>query len=168
MTNQPDDAPEWIRKRNAEKAEQKRLEEESLRGQQQALESIEAGGPDFWKRFTDRVVVNAKALQQLEGEELFGSASLSVTGPEHNCYILIERRSVKHGPEMTKMNLWYTPGGSRIRCWYQDTERNDLRLVIQGNEIRADYAGNILTTEQLADHFIQTMVEHVKPRRALA
>ena len=48
---------------NAEKAEQKRLEEESLRGQRQALESIEAGGPDFWSDCTDRVVVNARALK---------------------------------------------------------------------------------------------------------
>jgi hypothetical protein len=162
MTDQPDDnKPDWIKERNEEKAEQKR---------QEASASIEANGPEFWKRFTDRVVVNARALQQLDGEELFGFASVSSTEPvsstefEHNCHIQIERRSVKHGPEMTKMNLWYTPGENRIRYWYQDTERNDIQLVIQGNEIRAHDAGNTLTAEQLADRFIQTMAEHVKPQ----
>ena len=163
MTNQPDDTPEWIKKRNAEKAEQQRKETESLQRQQDALALVEAGGPDFWKRFTDRVVLNTRALEQLEGEELFGSTSLSVSGAEHNCHIIVERRSIHHGgADMTKMNLYYAPGGSRIRCWYQDTERNDIQLVVHGKEIRAVYEGTPFTAEQLADHIVETMASGLR------
>jgi hypothetical protein len=163
MTNQPDDTPEWIKKRNAEKAEQQRKEAESLQRQQDALALVEVGGSDFWKRFTDRVVLNTRALEQLEGEELFGSTSLSVSGAEHNCHIIVERRSIHHGgPDVTGMNLYYAPGGSRIRCYYRDAKKNDIQLVVHGKEIRAGYEGTPFTAEQLADHIVETMASGLR------
>lgn len=97
MTNQSDEMPDWIKKRNAEKAEQKRQDEESLRGQQQALASIGAGVPEFWKRFTDRVVVNARAFSN--STERNFSVSPPCLRPSLCLRPSPNTTAISHGPE---------------------------------------------------------------------
>lgn len=158
-------APDWITKRKEESVEAKQKESDNTRRLLDAARKIESDGPDFWKRLTDRIFGNVKALPEL-GEELFGSAPVSTNGVELNCYILIERRSVRHGADMRKLNLWYQPGGNRIRSWYQDTEEDDIELLVsRDGNIRAQIAGRSLTAVELADSLVQTMVDHLKPRR---
>jgi len=85
------------------------------------------------------VLVNGQALEKLDREELVGRVSQATspmrTGVEQNLYIQVNLQSVRFGPELSKMNLWYVPGGSRIRCWYQDQEMADIQLAIRGNDV---------------------------------
>lgn len=170
MDYQPDNTPEWIKQHNQETAAQKARTEAAAQRRQEAAVPIEVAGPDFWQRFVDRVLVNAQALEKLDGEELVGRVSHATspmrTGVEQNLYIQVNRQSVRFGPELSKMNLWYVPGGSRIRCWYQDQEMAEIQLAIRGNDVRAALAGNIHTAEDMADHIVQWMAERVKARRS--
>jgi len=164
-----DNTPDWIKKHNQESADQKARVDAAERRRQQAAVSLRTAGPDFWQRFVNRVVANANALHTLNGEELVGNVSHSLPGgmtPEHNCYIQVNRQSVRFGPELSKMNLWFAPGSSKIRCWYQDQEMVDIQLGVRGGSVCAALAGDLLTAEQLADHIVEWMAERVKaPKR---
>jgi hypothetical protein len=155
--------PNWIMKRKEEAAEAKRKEADNTRRLLDAVRTIEAGGPDFWKRLTDRVLVNVQTLPEL-GEELYGSAPCSNGEPERNCHIIVERRSVKHGADSRQMNLWYAPGSSHIRCYYQNAKQDDILLRMRPDEIVAEVDGKSLTAEHLGDELVETMVEHLKPK----
>lgn len=110
--------PGWIQKENDQKAAAKRTADAELQRQVQAGEVIRERGPAFWDQLALALHSNAQALEKLEGEELYGSAPKSVSGAEHNIYVRVERRSVKHGPESAWLNLWYVPGSDSIRCSY--------------------------------------------------
>jgi hypothetical protein len=129
---------------------------------------IQQGGPDFWKLLVDRVGVNVRALPELEGEELAGSASLSgASGGELSCFIQVDRRSVRFGPQLSHMSLFYQSGGSRIRRWYQDQEMEDIALVTHRNEVRAVIDGDApMTAQQFGDHIVEWMAERVKATRS--
>jgi hypothetical protein len=133
--------------------------------------SIQAGSPAFWQRFVDRAAANANALHKLDGEELVGSASHALPGgmsPEHNCYIRAARQSTYYGPEMAWMNLWYTPRGGRIRCYYLDQPMEDIQLMVRAGRICAAFQGDAIDAEELADRIVQGMTERVKARKRRA
>jgi hypothetical protein len=165
MTNEPN-TPEWVKKHNEELAEKERLAVEAAERRRAAAVSIRASGPDFWSRFVARVIVNVRALPGLRGEELVGSVSPSTGGPEHSCYIQVNRQSVRYLPELSKMNLWYAPGGNQIRCWYQNQPMPNFVLGIRGGKVLAAVGGDHYTAEQLADHIIEWMAARVKVRRS--
>jgi hypothetical protein len=161
--------PNWIQKENDQKTEAKRKEEASVQRQMQAGQFIRKHGMDFWNQLAHAIQSNALALEKLEGEELHGSFSKSVTGTEHNIHVRVERRSVRRGPEAAWMNLWYVPGGGSIRCWYLDRERPNIGLVVcglpdLGQEIRAESSRNNLTADQLAEAIIRQMAAQARAR----
>lgn len=165
--NEKENIPDWIKKQKRQKAEEKRQANEISQRQLEAAMLIQQGGPDFWKQLVDRVGVNVRALPELEGEELTGSVSLSAaSGGELSCFIQVDRRSVRFGPELSHMSLFYRPGESRIRRWYQDREMSDIELVTYHNEVRAVIDGSApMTAEDLGDQIVEWMAEHVKARR---
>ena len=165
MTNESN-TPEWVRKHNEQKAEEARLATAATEQRRAAAASVQAGGPDFWTRFVDRTILNVRALPDLRGEELVGGVSPSTGGPEHSCHIQVNRQSVRYSPELSKMNLWYAPGGNQIRCWYQDQPMSNFVLGIRGDEVVANVGGDHYTAEQLADHVIEWMAARVKVRRS--
>ena len=165
MNNKPS-TPEWVRKHNEQKAQEARLEAAATEQRRAVAASVQAGGPDFWMRFVDRTIRNVRELPDLNGEELLGSVSPSTGGPEHSCHIQVNRSSVRYSPALSKMNLWYAPGGNQIRCWYQDQPMPNFVLGIRGNEVLATVAGDHYTAEQLADHVIEWMAARVKVRRS--
>jgi len=161
--------PGWIQKENDQKAEAKRKAEAAAQRQTQVAEFIRKRGMGFWDQLALAMQSNAQALERLESEELHGSVSKSVTGAEHNIYVRAERRSVKHGPEAAWMNLWYVPGGGSIRCWYLDRERPNIKLVVCGlpeigQDIRAEFSGNRLNADELAEAIIRQMTAQVRAR----
>ena len=165
MTNEPN-IPEWVRSHNERKAEEARLDAAAADQRGATAAAVQAGGPDFWKRFIDRTIVNVRALPDLKGEELVGTVSPSTGGPEHSCDIQVNRQSVRYGPELSKMNLWYAPGGNQIRCWYQDQPMPNFVLGIGGGKVLAAVGGDHYTAEQLGDHIIEWMAARVKVRRS--
>jgi len=165
MTNEPN-IPEWVRSHNERKAEEARLDAAAADQRGATAAAVQAGGPDFWKRFVDRTIVNVRALPDLKGEELIGSVSPSTGSPEHSCHIQVNRSSVPYGPELSKMNLWYAPGSNQIRCWYQDQPMPNFLLGVRGVEVLAAVGGDHYTAEQLADHIIEWMAARVKVRRS--
>jgi hypothetical protein len=159
--------PEWVRKHNEQKAEEARLEAAATDQRRAAAVSVRAGAPDFWTRFVAGVEVNARALRDLEGAELVGNVSVSApssTSPEHQCHISVNRVSTRLGPLLSNMNLWYAPGGSHIRCWYQNQPLPDFGLGIRENEVLATVGGDQFTAEQLAEHVVQWMVKQLNRR----
>jgi hypothetical protein len=168
MSSEQNNTPDWIKTHNREKAEEKRQSNEIGQRQLEASLVIKDTGPEFWKQLVDRVGVNVGALPSLEGEELAGSVSVTGTaGAELSCHIQVDRRSVRLGPELSRMNLFYRPGESRIRRWYQNREMGDIELVKYRNEVRAVIEGaNPMTAQELGDRTVEWMAERVKARRS--
>jgi sulfur carrier protein ThiS len=161
--------PEWVRKHNEQKAEEARLEAAATEQRRVAVATVHAGGPDFWTRFVERTIVNVRVLPDLKDEELVGSASHALPGgmsPEHHLHIQVNRQSVRFHPALSKMNLWYAPGGNQIRRWYQDQEMPNLVLCASGEGVVASVDGRIYTAEQLADHVVEWMAARVQVRRS--
>jgi hypothetical protein len=127
-------------------------------------------GPEFWQQLVDRIGINVGALKELEldGEEIVGTMSHGNDGAERNCHIQVNRVSVRFGPELSQMNLWYRPGGNRIRRWYQNRDAGDIGLVSQGSEVRAvvDRSGPF-TAHRLADSLVEWMAEQVKAQNTI-
>ena len=112
----------------------------------EAADFIRIWGLGYWEQVARALLFDAQGLAQLEGAELQGSVSNGATGPMV-LHIEVNRISVKHGPELSKMNLWYQPGMNRIRCWYQDQEQDDIHLVVSskpepGSELLAIFGNN--------------------------
>jgi hypothetical protein len=166
MTNEPS-TPEWVRKHNEQRAEEERLEAAVAAQRRVAVASVQADGPDFWTRLVNRTIVNVRALPDFKGEELAGSVSPSTGGPEHSCLIQVNRESVRYGAELSKMSLWYAPGGNQIRCWYQDQPLPNFVLGASGDGVVASVDGDIYTAEQLADHIVEWMAARVKVRQSV-
>jgi hypothetical protein len=124
---------------------------------------IQQKGPGFWEQLVDRIEVNVKALPELEGTELAGSVSTSgESSGELSCIIQVDRRSVKFGPELSHMSLFYKPGEPRIRRWYQDQAMNEIELVTRDNEVLAVIDGiGHLTAPELGDQIVEWMAERV-------
>jgi hypothetical protein len=161
--------PGWIQKENDQKAAAKRKAGAAAQLQTQAAEFLRKQGMGFWDQLAIAMQSNAQALERLEGEELHGSVSKAVTSAEHNIYVRAERRSVKHGPEAAWMNLWYVPGSGSIRCWYLDRERPNIELVVCGlpeigQEIRAEFKGDHLKPDELAEVIIRQMAAQVRAK----
>jgi hypothetical protein len=167
MTQEPDNIPDWIKRHNREKAEEQHQADEDRHRQLEASALIREHGPEFWRQLVEHLQLNANALKELQGEELFGSVSHSNGGGEQRCYIGVDRRSVKFGPELSRMNLFYKPGGQRIRCWYQDRAFGNIELVRYRDEVRAvDDGGSPKTAQQLANALVMWMAERVRPNQS--
>jgi hypothetical protein len=165
MNDESSNQPDWIKKSNREREEKKRQEDEDSQRQIKRALLVEQKGPDFWKRLLDRLADNVKALEKLEGEDLNGSMSSGSPAGELDCQIHVNRSSVRFGPELSHMSLFYRPGGSRIRRWYQDQPIEDISLVEVNNEVLARAGNNTpMTAEQLADYIVESMAEKVKAR----
>jgi|SRR5665213_406774 len=153
--------PDWIARRQQEKAMQTRAEGEALQSQLDASKQVASGGPEFWARLTERLRINVDALPAL-GEELVGSVSLLTGVPELHCHVQVNRQSLKHGPELSHLNLWYRQGGFQIRRWYQDREMPDVILQPSRGTIIATIDNRYhLTAEQLADLIVERMADRV-------
>lgn len=105
-----DGVPTWIQKDNDQKAKAASEAEAAARLQADAADFIQKRGLGYWDQLAIALQFNAQSLEKLEGEELHGGVSKSVSGVEHNLYVRVERRSVKYGPESAWLNLWYIPG----------------------------------------------------------
>lgn len=158
--------PDWIQKHNNQKADAARQAEASAQQQLQAADFLGKRGLGFFDRLALALQFNAQGLEKLEGEELWGNASKSVTSgsPEHNIYVRVERRSVKHGPEFVWLNLWYTPGNGSIRCWAMDQPKPNIELIVSGKpeigqDILAMYDNLPLTADQMAERIVRSMAK---------
>ena len=155
--------PDWIAKRRQEKAEQERKDKEDQKKELAAAAQVQTGGPEFWKQLLDRLTLNVNSLPALIGDELVGNASRSTDGPELSCYIQVNRQSVKHGPALSQMNLWYKPGGYRIRRWYQNREMKDIILQAGSKGVSAVIDGSEpMTAVELGDNIVRNMVFQVR------
>jgi hypothetical protein len=170
MADELGNTPEWIKQHNEQIADANERAMAAARLRQDAGGVIRNGGPDYWKRLANSAAENARALRQLKGEDLAGYCSISESPQagnttEHNCHLQVNRESVRFGPELSQMNLWYVPGTSRIRCWYQNMNFGDIELVVRGNEVYGVFAGKTLKAEQLGEHIVRFMAERVKASR---
>lgn len=165
MPDKPDDIPSWIATENEQKAAKAQAADEVAQREIDDSALIHKSSPQFWAQLVDRLGVNVKALPKLAGEELVGSVSQLASGGEENCHIQVNRQSVRFGPELSRMNLFYRPGGSRIRCWYQNQDAGDIELVRSGNEVRAIDGAARVTAHELADHLVKWMADRVKADR---
>jgi hypothetical protein len=167
MTSVQDDnpLPDWIAERQREKAEQDRKAAEDAERQLVAAKQVQTGSPEFWQHLLDRLAFNVKALPELPDDELVGSVSPmgAAHSPELSCHIQVNRQSVRRGPELSKMNLWYQPGGDRIRRWYQDRKMDDIDLQPGHNGVVAVIDGKMpMTAERLGDHIVRWMADRVR------
>jgi hypothetical protein len=158
--------PDWIVREQRERVEQNRKAKEDREKQLEAAQLVQTNGPEFWAQLLGRLELNVKALPALVGAELVGNASHSNPGPgtpEHSCHIQVARQSVKHGPALSKMNLWYQPGGYQIRRWYQDRKMEDISLQPgrKGVEAVIDDCSP-MTAVELGDHIVRNMALQVR------
>lgn len=108
-----DDPLDWIKKRNAEK---KRDAERTAKADMRAVDigKMHAEqGPLVWQRFTEALKLQAEALSQLEGEDLFGAATIiGAAGAGASCQVNVDKRGLR--PELSRLVFHYTPSGARI------------------------------------------------------
>jgi hypothetical protein len=157
--------PDWITKRELEKTAEEDKAKEISRQQFEASKLVQQGGREFWQQLLNRLKINTDALQRL-GDELYGSTSPMgdpAGGGEVSCHIQVDRRSVRLGPELSQMNLFYQPGGHRIRRWYQNRPLDDIELRPSQEGVVAVVDESIpMTSEELADSLVQSMAERVR------
>jgi len=162
--------PTWVQRENDQKANAAREAEVAAQRSADAASFIQKRGLGFWDQLATALQFNALALEKLEGAELYGSASKSVTGPEHNIHVRVERRSVKYGPEFRWLNLWYIPGNSFMRCYYMDQMQPNIELAVigkpeAGQDILALFDGKRLTADQMGEDIVRQMAGQVRPRQ---
>jgi hypothetical protein len=156
--------PGWIKERQLEKAADDRKVTEISQKQLDASKLVRERGREYWLRLLDRLKFNTDALPTL-GEELYGSTS-PMGDPagkgEVSCHIQVDRRSVTPGPALSHTNLFFQPGGNRIRLWYQDQSMGDLELQPSGEGLVAVVGdGTALTAQELADYLVRRMAERI-------
>ncbi|MGA2537349.1 MAG: hypothetical protein ABSF53_15130 [Terracidiphilus sp.] len=159
--------PGWIQKENEQIATARSLENATAQRKLHDAEFLQQHGTGFFNQLGLAMQSHAQALDKLEGAELFGSFSKSITGAEHNIYARVDRRSLRHGPDSAWVNLWYIPGKGYIRCWYRDTERANITLHVYGlpeigQDIRAHVEGKPVSADELAEIIVRQMVAQVR------
>ena len=168
MTREPDNTPDWIKRRKQVEGEAERQAAERSHRNLEAAMSIGTGGPEFWNEFVAQVKVNTDALEpnftRTMDEKIVGhtiSELESPHTPERTCTIEVIRHSVKFGPDSRKTHLYYRPRGFNIRRVYQGKE-DKIDLTIEANEIRVDVYGTVLTAKDFASHIVESMVKPIK------
>ena len=63
MPHEPDNTPDWIKRRKQVEAEAERQAAERSQRNLEAAMSIGTGGPEFWNEFVAQVKVNTDALE---------------------------------------------------------------------------------------------------------
>lgn len=162
--------PTWIQKENEQKSQAARQADLAAQQQADASNFIHERGPAYWDQLASALQFKAQALEKLEGEEVCGSVSKSVTGTEHNLYIRVERRSTTHGPEFAWLNLWYIPGNDFMRCWYMDQMQPNIEFTVAkrpqlGKAVLAVFDNQKLNAAQLAEDIVRQMFERVRARQ---
>lgn len=161
---QNDNTPDWVRQHNLQHDAKEREENERLQRQLEDGEYVRENSPLFWQQLVKALSTNTDALKSLKGEHLDGNTSPSDGGGEKTCFIQVIQRGPH--PEPTRMNLFYKPGDSRIRCWYEDQDAGDIDLVRRADVILAVPQRSIrMSAETLAEHLVREMVRRVKGRR---
>lgn len=156
--------PGWIQKENDQKTKAVHEADAAASKAAHAGKLIQMRGPGYWDQLAIALQFNASALEKLEGEELHGSVSKSVTGTEHNLYVRVERRSVKHGPEFAWLNLWYVPGNGFMRCYYMDQMQPNIELTVIGQDLLAAFDSKRLIADQLGEDIVRQMAERVRAK----
>jgi hypothetical protein len=162
--------PTWVQKENDQKSKAAREAELAAARRADAANFIRKRGPGYWDQFATSLEFNALALEKLEGEELHGSVSKSVTGNEHNLHVRVERRSVKHGPELRWLNLWYIPGNGFMRCYYMDQMQPNVEFAVSGKpelgqDILALFDGKMLNADDLGEDIIRQMAGQARAKQ---
>jgi len=168
MTSESDNTPDWIKRDRREEAEAGQQATERSRRYLEAAMSIGKGGSDFWNEFVGQVKSNTEALERnftrTMDEKIVGhtiSEPESTLTPDRSCTIEVIRHSVKFGSDSRKTHLYYRPHGLNIRRVYQGKE-DKVDLTIEGNEIRVDVFGTVLTAKDFASHTVESMVRSIK------
>ena len=162
--------PSWIQKENDQKARAAQKAEAATQQRLEAGNFVQQHSLDYWDQLAAALQSNAQALEKLEGEELHGSLSKSVTGHEHNLHIRVERRSVTHGPDFTWLNLWYIPGSGFMRCYFMDQMQPNIEFTVAGSpvtgrEVLAIFDGKRLKADELAEAVVRQMAGQVRAKR---
>jgi len=158
------DLPLWIQKENEQKAQAAREAEVATPRRIDESNFIQVLGPGYWDQLALALQFNTLALDKLEGEELHGSLSNSVSGLEHNLHVQVERHSVKHGPEFAWLNLWYTPGNGSMRFSSGDRMQPNIELIILGQQVLALFDGKRLNADQLGEKLVRQIAGQVRAK----
>jgi hypothetical protein len=162
---------DWMDKERARIADAKRLADEV--GQRQLAASITAqqGAPEFWKQFVDEVKVQTDGLEKkftkpgFIDEKIVGHSSVeepSAMLRDHSCTIIVNRYSVKFGPESCDMYIYYQPGATQIKRSARDQRDMFIDLEAGPQGVMANVNGSSMTAKQLAAYIVKGMYERVK------
>lgn len=160
--------PDWIQQQNAAK---ERTEARANEQAQKAIAnsiSITKLVPELWRRFVDALTINAKALESLKGENLFGSVSgggqPGTVG--YHCQVGVDWRDIQFGPEMRRLVFHYA-GTDGIRVTLENWEDKHLPFQLRhSGELAVEYNGQLSSPEELAERIIQDLAKSVKKRAA--
>jgi hypothetical protein len=159
------DLPIWIQKENEQKAQAAREAEVAAPRRIDESNFIQVLGQGYWDQLALALQFNALALEKLEGEELHGSLSNSVSGLEHNLHVLVKRGSVKYAPEFAGLNLWYIPGNGSMRFYCGDQMQPNIELVVVGQEVLALFDDQRLNADQLGEKLVRQLTGQVRAKQ---
>ena len=163
------EVPDWIRQRNAAN---ERAAAEANERSQQAIEAsmlVAKQGPEVWQRFIKALAINAKALAELKGENLFGSTTpIGTPGSETSCQVNVDwRNTSESGPELRVLVFHYDRGTTGIRVTLQSWKETDMPFRIQhDSQVGIEYDGHVFTPEKAAERIIHDMAKSAKKRAA--
>ena len=115
---------DWMDRESARIADAKRLAEELGQRQLAASMTAQQGAPEYWKQFVDEVKVQADDLEKkftkpaFIDEKIVGHSAVkepSAMLRDHSCTIIVNRYSVKFGPESCELYFYYQPGATQIK-----------------------------------------------------
>lgn len=129
------------------------------------------GAPGYWKEFVDEVKVQTDSLEKkftkpgFIDEKIVGYSAVeepSVMLRDHSCTIMVNRYSVKFGPESCELYFYYQPGATQIKRSARDQRDVFIDLWTGPQGVMANVNGYSMTAKQLAAYIVKGMYERVK------
>jgi hypothetical protein len=162
--------PGWVKEDNEKTERQKRDADKQARDERETTKLVQAGSPDFWRRFVASLESNADALAQLHGSQWHGKASpedATAISPKMSCHVeVIRHSSDPSGPWSRRMRFDYLPGSTVIQRWYENTQKADIDLQPGRTGIMAEVDGESpKTAEALGEHIVRKLKELVEKNK---
>jgi hypothetical protein len=162
---------DWMDRESARIANAKRLAEDLGRRQLEESMAAQQGAPEYWNEFVGEVKMQTEDLEKkftkpgFIDEKIVGYSAVeepSAILRDHSCTIIVNRYSVRSGPESCELYFYYQPGATQIKRSARDQRDVFIDLQVGPQGVMANVDGSSMTAKQLAAYIVREMYERVR------
>jgi hypothetical protein len=162
---------DWMDRENSRIANAERLAADLEQRQLEESMAAQQGAPEYWKQFVDEVKMQTENLEKkftkpgFIDEKIVGYSAVeepSAMLRDHSCTIIVNRHSVRFGPESCELYFYYQPGAAQIKRSARDQKDVFIDLQVGPQGVMADVNGSSMTAKELAAYIVKGMYERVR------